>query len=210
MIEISFDDINTNVVDLSNGPNAVLCLDRRTAQSLEGGIRTISESDIEEFKNELFIPLACTFTFPDETTVGSMVTNKKGNLVKKYIPLEKATFEVQKYYMRMKISSWILAVNKLLPKTSPIIMDEIQFELTKKNRIHAHGLFWTDNNYYRGVTDIMTVQWVRISKGKFCAQSKKGISGHYDKAFDKCNNVESWRKYMRKELMDKKEPNNEI
>lgn len=210
MIEVSFDDINTYVVDPSNGPVAGLCLDRRTAQNLESGLRTISESDSEEFKNELYIPLACTFTFPDETTVGLNITNKKGKLVKKYIPIETVSFNEQKDFMIKKILMWQNAVNKLLPKTSPIIRDEIQFELTKKNRIHAHGLFWTDNNYYRGVTDIMTIQWVKVSKGKFCAQSKKGISGHYDKAFDKCNNVESWRKYMRKELMDKKEPNNEI
>lgn len=79
---------------------------------------------------------------------------------------------------------------------------EIYPELTKSDTIHAHGLLYFNSNYYSAVSKIMTKTWVDKTKmygNRMIAQKKANNRGNYDYAFDHCNNVISWRKYITKE-----------
>jgi len=81
-----------------------------------------------------------------------------------------------------------------------IISYEIYPELTKSGIIHAHALLYYNSNY-QNIRTIMSKCWVDKAKKygvKMSAMKKKTASG-YDYAFDKCNNVDSWRKYITKE-----------
>jgi len=81
-----------------------------------------------------------------------------------------------------------------------IISYEIYPELTKSGIIHAHALLYYNSNY-QNIRTIMSKCWVDKAKSfgvKMSAMKKKTIHG-YDYAFDRCNNVDSWRKYITKE-----------
>ena len=78
---------------------------------------------------------------------------------------------------------------------------EIHCELTKQGLVHAHGLLWYDDvGLYQSVYLLLATAWAKVSGGKVKAMSKYNpANGKTDYAFDKCNNVESWKKYIRKE-----------
>lgn len=153
-----------------------------------------------EYLVESYVPYACTFTFPDDTQISTNYLNKKGTFGKKYVLMEHADIKDQRRHAENKISMWINNVNKMIPKSTPIFnWFNVYFELTKKGRIHGHGLFFINNGYTMGISQIMTLQWSRITKGDMRAMSKIGASGRNDFAFDRCNNIEKWLEYCSKE-----------
>ena len=88
-----------------------------------------------------------------------------------------------------------------LCNTRYIISYEIYPELTKSGIIHAHALLYYNSNY-ANIRTIMAKTWVDKAKQygvRLSSMKKKDPSGAYNYAFDKCNNVQSWRKYITKE-----------
>lgn len=160
---------------------------------------TLESADYKYYTDQGFTPYACTFTYPDEATVKSFVKSVKGRLKQEYVPLEKGTQQEQRAKMEKDIYSWVNAMNKLLPRSTPITNGNVYFELTKKGRIHGHGLIFIYNSYTKGLSQMMTLQWARISKGCMKAMNKTNATGGMDYAFDKCNNVKSWLTYCSKE-----------
>jgi len=159
---------------------------------------TLESDSYKYYVDQGYTPYAVTFTYPDETTVVSRVI-KNGKLKSKYVALEMASQIEQRNKMIKDIYSWANAVNKLLPRGTPIQDGTVYFELTKKGRIHGHGIIFMYNKYVKGVSEIMSIQWVRISKGSMKSMHKVNAKGIQDNAFDKCNNVPAWLNYISKE-----------
>lgn len=145
---------------------------------------------------------ACTFTYPDISLhyflpKFSKLKNKEIN--RKYCTLlEEAPLHVQIRKIEGDIYRWIKLVEKHLPRSSYFKQFAVFFELTKSGRIHGHGIFTTNNSYHLAVSQVLSMYWIKISKGSFCAL-EKGKGKYTDKAFDKCNNVKKWIEYISKE-----------
>lgn len=142
-----------------------------------------------------FTPFAMTFTLPPEVKI-PMKPTIMGKVVNIFEQME---------YLCKKIKAWENAVNSLLPRSTPITRIMVFFEHTQVKQIHGHGICFINNNYIKGISQIMALQWARISKAKLCAMSKNNGRGQIDHAFDKCNNVESWMTYIQKEQTEKRE-----
>lgn len=211
MIEVNFGD------DIMEYPLPSVSLDRPTAQMmgkkadisnymnvmspmLYDTMHLIDETYNDDLRKHGYIPYACTFTYPDDTTCNALIKNSKSRMIAKYVLLEDASQKEQRDKMVRDITKWINAVNKLLPKSTPIETTNIYFELTKKGRIHGHGIVYIANNYTIGVREMMALQWARISKGSMSSMHKTNATGGRDHAFDKCNNVSKWLAYISKEF----------
>jgi len=130
-------------------------------------------------------PWALTFTFNAE------VMKDKSPFIQWEI--FKITFD--------KWKSLFLKRMNALCNTRYIISYEIYPELTKCGIIHAHALLYYNSNY-ANIRTIMAKTWVDKAKQygvRLSAMKKKDPSGAFNYAFDKCNNVTSWRKYITKE-----------
>lgn len=77
------------------------------------------------------------------------------------------------------------------------------FEMTQRGIIHGHGLMYINNSYHESVSQLMSMAWVKVANVKFCAQQKYSACGKLDRTFSKCNNVDSWVKYITKEQRHK-------
>jgi len=152
---------------------------------------------------EYTTPYAFTFTFPSDLvpSIREPHVNRRGELVESYIktPMGELPFNVQwKYFLKL-FKVWVNRLNnKLLGKQICFQKWDIYPELTKQGVIHAHGLFYINSMYYSGVSDICAMTWANVSKAKQHAMIKSNGKGGYDKAFDKCTNIESWTKYITK------------
>lgn len=135
-------------------------------------------------------PYACTFTLPPEVE----------------IPIILGSVDVMRQYLMIikLLEKWENAVDKVLPKSTPILRGLYFCEHTKAKQIHVHGLVFIRNNYYTGLSQIMALQWSRIAKASMKSMSKQGKRGGLtDKAFDRCNNIKSWMTYIQKEQSKK-------
>jgi len=152
---------------------------------------------------EYMTPYAFTFTFPSDLIplIREPHVNRKGILTESYIktPMSELPFDVQwKYFLKL-FKVWVNKLNnKLLGKTICFQKWDVYPELTKQGVLHAHGLFYINSMYYSGVSDICAITWCNVSKCKQYATIKQNVKGGYDKAFDKCSNIESWTKYISK------------
>lgn len=211
MLSVTFDD--ADIMEY-NGPE--VSLDRPTAKmahvpDLSDGYlncmapwsiysRSVLSSDLlDDYSSKGYNIFACTFTYPDMTKCKGFKTTKNGKLKLDYLPLEVGTQYEQRNKMTRDLDLWLTAVNKLSPRTALIEMGDVYFELTKRGRIHGHGVILTQNNYTRGLSEIMSIQWARISKGSMTSMHKTNATGGRDHAFDRCNNVASWLNYISKE-----------
>lgn len=150
-------------------------------------------------------PIACTWTYPIDTPYKK---TKGCSLLRDKTPIE------QREKMCADIDKWLSRCNKVLLKKE-ILRLEVYFELTKQGLIHGHGLLYYDDvGMYNGFYLLIATAWARISGGSVKAMSKYNpINGRTDYAFDKCNNVENWKKYIRKECppnIDYKEDTSEL
>lgn len=148
-------------------------------------------------------PYAFTFTFPSDLvpSIREPHVNRKGQLVEAYIktPMGELSFDVQWRYFLKLFKVWVNRLNnKLLGKSVAFQGFEIYPELTKQGVLHAHGLFYINSMYFSGVSDICAMTWCNVSKCKQYSQIKTNKMGKVDKAFDKCTNTESWKKYISK------------
>lgn len=130
-------------------------------------------------------PFALTFTFNAEFMRNKSPLEQWGIFEKKFE-------EWKALFLRRAVA---------LQNDRYFIAYEVYPELTKNNTLHAHGLFYY-NSGYPNIANIMAKAWVDKTR-KDCGTSltamKKKTPKGYDYAFAKCNNVESWRKYITKE-----------
>jgi len=130
-------------------------------------------------------PIACTWTYP---------------LDKKHEWWIDYPIQWQAEKMQPDIEKWLKKCSNIIIKKE-LLRIEVYYELTKNKLIHAHGLLYYDNmGMYNSFYLLMATAWARVSGGTVKAMSKYNpINGKTDYAFDKCNNVENWKKYIRKE-----------
>jgi len=133
--------------------------------------------------------IACTWTYPTTKTIHSQTTKL----------LMEQPFEVQTTIMLDDImQKWLKKCNTFIRK-SELAKIEIYFEQTKQGLVHAHGLmYYNDVGLYNSIYLLMASAWAKISKGSVKAMSKN-VNGRVNHAFDKCNNVDKWKEYIRKE-----------
>jgi len=139
-------------------------------------------------------PIACTWTYPLDKKHEDWICKNHDD----------------KYNLSRQCERMIPDLEKWLKKCSNIIIKkellriEVYFELTKNKLIHAHGILYYDNmGLYNSFYLLMSTAWARTSGGTVKAMSKYNpTNGKTDYAFDKCNNVENWKKYIRKECSD--------
>lgn len=106
-------------------------------------------------------------------------------------------------YMVKLIHDWMSSFRRCMAPVAKFHRDidayVIFFEKTQNGVIHAHGLIYVNNTYHSATSEIMANAWCSVSGANHRAQRKKNKMGKYDKAFDKCNNVEKWIHYITKE-----------
>lgn len=106
-------------------------------------------------------------------------------------------------YMCKLIYTWMKKVSFALGRCSSkykyIQAYAIFFEKTQRGVIHAHGLVFVNNTYISATSQIMEQCWCETANVSRYAQSKLNKTGRHDKAFDGCNNIKSWLKYITKE-----------
>lgn len=161
-----------------------------------------------EFKDckhpDLYQSYACTFTIPDisDSVFKRQIIDFKDGKIMQSEELRKP--KEQLVIMRGYIHSWMKDFQKNLRKIAPRSYEIkgylITYELTKAGLIHAHGLILVENMYSCMVSQVMTQTWLNISGGSWKAMQKISMrGGHFkDKAFDKCNSVNSWIRYILK------------
>lgn len=191
-------------------------LDRESAHQMEldSMFNPIPEIKYESFMrkenavldpNNLYdlTPYAITFTLPSDY----MIDIKDIPTVKyrEYRLLKDQQKFLQVRFMETRIQEWLKKFKRCMRSMHQffeIHSYEIYHEFTKQGIVHSHGLLLCNNNYTRGTSDIMANMWVRCNpgrKGLFTGVKKISMKKGNDHAFDKCNSIANWRKYITKE-----------
>lgn len=145
-------------------------------------------------------PYAITFTFPTDTRFD--MTGARLVKDRNYINLIDQIPSIQRNHFFGQFDIWLKKLKRSLSSFMPYVSMpamEIYTEFTQQGLIHAHGLIYINNNYGPAVSDIMASLWVKINKGVQKSAMIKRNGKLTDRAFDKCNNVTNWTKYIRKE-----------
>lgn len=146
-------------------------------------------------------PYACTFTVPfdnDAMWNSAPEVNDQGSFSS---VAKLKCLDDQMKIMKQWIDSWLLETRRSMARLAPNNRDiagyVVTFEVTKKGMIHAHGLLLMNNMYYSAVRDIMALCWLKITGANQKAMVKD--KGRFlDHAFDKCNDIDAWMRYILK------------
>lgn len=147
---------------------------------------------------------ACTFTVPNDPNglfYKDLIDISNGRVIRVNVL---RTPNDQIIILRGMITKWIQDfkrnLKKMAPKSCNITGYLITYELTQAGLVHAHGLIFVDNHYWSVVSQCMTQTWINISGGNWKAMQSISIRGgrFKDKAFDKCNCIQSWIQYILK------------
>lgn len=150
------------------------------------------------------VPYAITFTIPSGYKVD--INNCKKVSMRNYVEIHKLSNVVQGRFMRNKIEDWLHKFTRSQKACNDyfrVISFEMYHELTQAGVIHTHALLYCNNNYIKATANMMADLWVKINPGRkadgFTGVQKISMKRGKDRAFDGCNNVKSWRKYITKE-----------
>lgn len=145
------------------------------------------------------VPYALTFTFPAPGD-RLFASDKPLRIYNKYF-LNRNIYE-QMNYFKNQFEIWLAKVKralKVMQTNVEIPCYEVYAELTQQGVLHAHALMYVNNNYSQAVREIMMEQWRKINPGVYKISMKKKKGSGTDYAFDRCNKVDTWRKYITKE-----------
>ena len=161
---------------------------------------TITHNDV--IGNDLS-PYAITFTLPSEYMMD--VNDAVSVRLRDYQKVKDQPPHRQVSFMNSRIEDWLKKFRRSMRgmhQYFDIHSYELYHEFTQQGLIHTHGLLLCNNNYYTGTSDIMANLWVRTNPGRkdlFTGVKKSSMKRNRDHAFDKCNHIPNWRKYITKE-----------
>lgn len=165
--------------------------------------RSVENMNVINGKIDNETPYAITFTLPTDYMIDINCSPKVS--CRDYRLLISQLRHVQVKFMELRIGEWLKRFKRLMRMTNDrfdIHSYEIYHEFTAKGQIHSHGLLLCNNNYTTATSNAMADLWVKVNpgrKGLFSAVKKCSMGYGRNKAFDKCNNILSWRKYITKE-----------
>ena len=152
--------------------------------------------------NGEFVPFACNFNLPIEhhKNITTMkFSEKTGRNTTKVV--KSFTRNLDKSYQWSTLVGLIEKWIDRIAKVGFIIPSyEIYGEFTSNGMIHAHGIVDVicSEAYAIGVGTILGAQWIKLTKGSMVSLAKKNLTGKFDYAFAKCNNLNNFLAYAKK------------
>lgn len=221
-IYINLDDTGSDLVITKRILNKDSCLlDRESAHEVESSdkryheiFRDVPLNYVKYYRRENTIthpkvigedllPYAITFTLPSEYMMD--VNDAVRVRLRDYQKVKEQPRHRQVSFMNSRIEEWAKKFQRTMKgmnKYFYIHSFEMYHEFTQQGIIHTHGLLLCNNNYFGTTSDIMANLWVATNQGRkdlFTGVKKSALKRFKDHAFDKCNNITSWRKYITKE-----------
>lgn len=131
----------------------------------------------------------CTIDWNTEEVFWEQVTGKIKPTYKTYNSAMHSYNRKQQYEIFCKhFARWEKQINKTIPGV--LNGYKVCIEYTKSDVIHAHGIFYSNNNYADMCSSTARVLWAQISKGKVCAMKD---------AFAEVKSEKHWLQYITKQ-----------